>query len=285
MSGIRFYLNYIFHKLILLTFEVKSPRMRFYLYELIYSVLKAFNRKVMFVYPFKDELIVTKYGKFFIRPKTTDAVVVSPAYEYLDRSKLVKLVDKNIKSGKKVLFVDIGANIGCYSVYLGNKFLMNNLTILSIEASSLNYELLIKNIQLNNLNDLIKPFNCALWDEDDLDLELFYNEKLPGCSFVGKNREHGNSNLIKSKTLDSLLKDYLNTAEVLIIKIDVEGAEEKILRGGKKVLNMFDEVYIIVESFDDEKTISLLKEFEFKNFSRLTPYNLWAYKDKRHFYK
>lgn len=274
----RFYLHYIFQKLFFLPFKVKKPRIKFYVYELIYSALKVLNKNSMFPYPFNNGFIITTYGKFIIRPKTTDAIVVSPAYEYLDRKELFKRLKKLLKKGDKVLFVDVGANIGCYSIDVANKFSNCNLLVLSIEASPFNYETLLENIRINNLNHLIKAHNIALWDKNDLTISIFHNDKIPGQTFVDENLEKEIK--IKTKTLDNFLKNFTNFFDILIIKIDVEGAEEKILNGGKNVFNEFREVHLLIESFEEEKTVAFLSKFKFKDFMRLTPYNIWAIKYK-----
>lgn len=271
----KFYSNYFFYKIFILPFQIKTPKLKFYVYELLYSFIKIFKKSYMLIYPFNDNVIITKYGKFYIRPKTTDAITVSPAYEYLDRKELFKRFKKFFKKRKKVLFVDIGANIGCYSIEIAKKFLNYDLLVLSVEASLFNYEILLKNIQINNLNHLIKAYNIALWDKDGLTISIFHNDKVPGQTFVTE--DLGKEILVKTKTLESLLREFTNFFDILVIKIDVEGAEEKILSKGKNIFKEFEEVHLLIESFDDEKTISFLSTLEFKDFMRLTPYNIWAY--------
>jgi len=273
-NKVRFYLDYILYKLLILPFEVKKPRLKFYIYEILYSALKLFNRKFMLPYPFKDNFINTKHGNFFIRTKTTDPVVISPAYERPDKKELLRIINKLINHKRKVLFVDIGANIGCYSIYVGKNCLNENLKILSIEASPPNYEILVKNIYFNNLNKIIEPFNIVIWDKDNVKMSILYNEKIPGSSFV-KEFQNVASYTVESKSLDALLQDFIRKFDVLVLKIDVEGAEEKILKGGQKIIEKFEEVYLLIEAFKDE-TVSFLLNYEFKDFSRLTPYNIWA---------
>ncbi|GLI54224.1 FkbM family methyltransferase [Thermodesulfovibrio yellowstonii] len=271
----KFYFSYLFYKIFILPFQIKTPKLKFYVYELLYSFIKIFKKSYMLIYPFNDNVIITKYGIFYIRPKTIDAITVSPAYEYLDRKELFKRFKKFFKKRKKVLFVDIGANIGCYSIEVAKKFLNYDLLVLSVEASLFNYEILLKNIQINKLNHIIKAYNIALWDKDGITISIFHNDKVPGQTFVTE--ELGKEISVKTQTLESFLREFTNFFDILVIKIDVEGAEEKILSKGKNVFKEFEEVHLLIESFDDEKTISFLSTLEFKDFIRLTPYNIWAY--------
>jgi len=62
----------------------------------------------------------------------------------------------------KGAFIDIGANIGRYSIMLGRKY--NSMKIVSIEASKETFEILKKNIKLNNLKNVI-PLNMAISDK------------------------------------------------------------------------------------------------------------------------
>ena len=58
------------------------------------------------------------------------------------------------------VFIDVGANIGKYSVIIG-KQLNKNGRVISFEPMPGNFELLKKNIKLNNLKNVIS-FECAL---------------------------------------------------------------------------------------------------------------------------
>lgn len=147
--------------------------------------------------------------------------------------------------------------------------------MLSVEASLFNYEILLKNIQINKLNHIIKAYNIALWDKDGVTISIFHNDKVPGQTFVTE--DLGKEISVKTQTLESLLREFTNFFDILVIKIDVEGAEGKILSKGKNIFKEFEEVHLLIESFDDEKTISFLSTLEFKDFMRLTPYNIWAY--------
>lgn len=155
-----FYLSYFYYKMII-PFEIKKPKFKFFIYEIIYSFKKLFNYFDMFRYPFNDNNIITKYGKYKIRPKTTDAITISPAYERLDLNFTINLIKNNIS--KNILFFDIGANIGGYSISIGNIFKnKKNLDIFSFEPIEENYKLLIDNIKLNQLEHKITPVKKGL---------------------------------------------------------------------------------------------------------------------------
>ena len=60
----------------------------------------------------------------------------------------------NFDQSKKIIFWDIGANIGIYSVYAATKF--NNIEVVSFEPSTSNLRILSRNISINNLENKIK---------------------------------------------------------------------------------------------------------------------------------
>ena len=60
----------------------------------------------------------------------------------------------NFEQNKQIIFWDIGANIGLYSIYASVKF--KNINVISFEPSSSNLRILSRNISINNLENKIK---------------------------------------------------------------------------------------------------------------------------------
>jgi len=89
---IAFYWKYFVSKTFLLWFEVKEPRFRMFLYEMLYSTMKFINRSSLLPSPFEIDIIKTKFGVFRIRPRTTDMSTASPAFERRDMDYLLKLL-------------------------------------------------------------------------------------------------------------------------------------------------------------------------------------------------
>lgn len=152
----------------------------------------------------------------------------------------------NFKSFKdKIIFWDIGANIGLYSLYAATKF--NNIQVISFEPSALNLRVLSRNISINSLDDKIKIFPVALTNIENKILK-FEEKKFVegGASNNFNNRIDQNGNLItedkiknKYETFGTTI-DYLTNNNILdfpnFLKIDVDGIEDNILKGAQKTI-------------------------------------------------
>lgn len=288
-SKVKFYSSYILQKLFFLPFKVKKPRFRFYIYELLYSLLKLYNKNYMLVYPFNDDLILTVEGEFYIRRNTTDAVVVSPAYEYLDKKFLVKTIQDLLLKNYRVLFVDVGTNIGAYPVALYSylertiPYLSENLHMLVFEADTENFQFLKKNLERNQVKNT-QLYNLAAYSEDGITLDIFHNNLIPGCSYI--TNKVGETFKIKTVKIDTILKEsnYFENFDCIVLKIDVEGLELKVLEGSRMAIENFPRFYLCVESFYRGNSFSNIKNFfdELSSckftYKRYTPYNIWIEK-------
>ncbi|MEN3046870.1 MAG: FkbM family methyltransferase [Candidatus Hydrothermales bacterium] len=274
---ILFYISYLFYKSII-PFEVKKPRIKMFIYELVYSFYKFIDYRKNFPYFFSDDLIVTKFGKFKTRKKTSDAASVSPAYERRDVNFLIKKIGEYLKKNKKVLFIDIGAALGYYSILIGNKF-KEKIKIFSFEPVPYNFELLEQNIKINNLEDIVKSFNFALSDSED-SITINYDEASPGDSSIVNIPPKSKKIIVETKRLDNVIKDEIENFDIIFMKIDVEGFEEKVLKGAEKILTKNSrEIILLVEDFINPSIKEFLQKVGFKFMCKLTTYNsFWFYK-------
>lgn len=149
---------------------------------------------------------------------------------------LIEDAIKYIPEGSTIL--DIGANIGTWSVYLAQLHKRTGckpLTIHSFEPNPPTYYNLCANILINNSFN-VNTYRCALSDASD------YNKILPlytlagniGATRLDNTKEYAFTETYKAKLdyLDRLFPDEL----ISFIKIDVEGHEEKVLRGGEQLI-------------------------------------------------
>ena len=109
-----------------------------------YKSILIFNKKVFFFVP--NQLIQYRIDTFFTKEPET-----------------LKWID-DFKKDKKVIFWDIGSNIGLYSMYAALKH--SNIEINSFEPSSSNLRVLSRNISINNLVNKININQFPLTDKN-----------------------------------------------------------------------------------------------------------------------
>ena len=174
---------------------------------------------------------------------------------------LLGIIGSLLERGSNVLFLDIGADIGAFSVTVGNRFGSNpELAIMAFEPSESNFQVLEENV--HNLNgikaDLIKT---ALWSKDGIMLDFKFNPEAPGTSHLTGNSGAFETEKVATRTLDSVIGDTLSNFDAFVLKMDVEGAEEEILKGAPGLLSSGKEVYILIEDFVRQEIIDYLEQF------------------------
>ena len=155
----------------------------------------------------------------------------------------LNLIEK-IYSKKKILLFDCGANFGFYSLYVASKSNQNK--IYSFEASPSTFEDLKKNINLNNFNN-IKSFNLAISEKKNEEIEFLESINDWESSLSNSNFQIVNKVKIKTKILDDFNDKYLDKINNYhtIIKLDVEGHEMNVLKGGSKLIKNYSPLIII----------------------------------------
>jgi FkbM family methyltransferase len=136
--------------------------------------------------------------------------------------------------------IDVGANFGYYSVALASR-LQGQCRIYAFEPFPRTFDLLKHHIQVNGFNGVITPLDVALSDEPGT---AVINE-WPGAENSGaaslatgpdsKGVVLAPSTTVAVNTLDAAVAQ-LAIARLDLMKIDVEGFEERVLRGGEGTL-------------------------------------------------
>lgn len=179
---------------------------------------------------------------------------------------------------KEGIFIDVGANIGKYSIIVGKE--LNNFgKVLSFEPMRENFEILEKNIKLNNLNNVLS-FELALGNKEGEATFYLDREGVGGGGHsLLKEAQTEKSGIVKVqvKKMDNLLNS-LKLTRVDLIKIDVEGAESEVLKGAKKTLKKFHPK-IIFEAWDNNylnKCLKILKPLKY-HIKKISKDNYLAY--------
>lgn len=154
--------------------------------------------------------------------------------------------------GDDVVFFDIGANIGLYSLYYASRYKSN---IFAFEPSPFNIIMLAKNININNFQKHIKIISNPLSKVNKIQ-SLAYPYFEEGSSSAAFGVEYGADGKQFKKvfefetagfTLDYLISNGIIEDSPNIIKLDVDGIEHLILSGAHKVLQSPNCKSILVE--------------------------------------
>ena len=150
-----------------------------------------------------------------------------------------------IKEGN--VFLDAGANFGYYSLI----FSQTAEKVYAFEPNPMVYKRLLENINLNHIRNIVTEPQC-LSDVSSKSIKLY----------TVSGAEKGNATLsfrsdskiveCEATTIDNYFKDK---DRLDFIKIDVEGAEDKVLRGAQETLGRLRPV-ILFESFKPEQNLS-----------------------------
>ena len=220
-----------------------------------YKKIEILNKKINFFIP--NQLVEWRVDTFHTKEPET--------LEWID----------SFQEKENLIFWDIGANIGLYSIY--NYLKHPKSTTIAFEPSSSNLRVLTRNISINNLEKNIKVVTNPLTNKKNIFQEMKEGQFVEGGAlnsfgekfdFEGKefkatmkyNLLGTNMNyLIDNKILD--IPDY--------IKIDVDGIEHLILEGGDKFLNNKKVKSLSIEINENfkeqyDKVLNLMNKYEFK---------------------
>jgi FkbM family methyltransferase len=133
------------------------------------------------------------------------------------------------------LVVDIGANIGWYTLFYA-KFTDPSGLVLAIEPEQSNIAILRKNIAKNDIGNT-KVFAGALSDARGRG-QLFCSEENSGDHMLDAKTDVSSRDRVSVAidTLDHTVMKYGRGRVPAFIKMDVQGSEPKVLRGARKLL-------------------------------------------------
>ena len=165
--------------------------------------------------------------------------------------------------------LDIGANIGIYSLYAASK----GSAVVALEPDALNYALLNLNVRLNNFGSQLMPYLVAAHNEakfSDFNISSYewggaLNSFDNTLDFAGNSYKSVHSQGVYGIPLDSFLPQI--AFKPAHIKIDVDGNENIILRGAFNSLRSPELRSVLVELDDSRadygESVSLIEQAGF----------------------
>jgi FkbM family methyltransferase len=167
------------------------------------------------------------------------------------------------------IVVDIGAHMGRYTI-ISSKRVGTNGKVVAIEAHPGNFEMLNRNIKLNQLTNVI-PLNYAVYSKETK-IKLYIPGEESGYTVyntIMSNRAGNEDKFVEvnANTLDCLLQlDQIREEEVNWVKIDVEGAEFEVLKGATNVLSKSKDIALLIEVHGSDNYKPILNFLNLYNF-------------------
>ncbi len=167
-------------------------------------------------------------------------------YALKDRSDSELLRLRWLKEMNIQTVLDIGANEGQFALLI--RKLLPQVAICSFEPIRSCYDKLVKNF---NNDKAFKAFNVAVGDQDAM-IEMNINDFSPSSSLLEINELHVENfkhtartqkQQVQVQTLDGL-HSGLNLTKPYMVKIDTQGYEDKVIKGGQQVLEGADVIFV-----------------------------------------
>ena len=217
----------------------------------------------------KDRIIQSSVGKFFCRKNTNDFQFANLRYEWGVKRFILDHIHEFS------LFIDAGSCVGTYAILSAK----HNLPCIAFEPMTTNFDVLMKNLQLNQLNGKVKALNVGLGNENKT-VNFNFNQSNTGASHIAKGNL-ANSYPVELRTFDSLQDEFkINILNNILFKMDVEGMESEALEGaGNFIRNHPNITFVVEDTFTGQSRIkSILDKYGKFEYGEVDQYNLYARK-------
>lgn len=215
---------------------------------------RFFNKKTVIDITEKSKLNVIK-GR-----TSSTGMLYCGLFEFEDQSFLLHFLREDD------LFVDVGANIGVYTILSSAHCKSKSI---SIEPIPNTIGILKSNIKLNNIENLvtIKPFGIS-----EKPGKMLFTNSHDSINHVKSDTDVKNESYIKIKT--NSLDEIIGNNSPIMLKIDVEGFEKEVVSGGINTLSNLNLKAIIIElngcgsnyGYDDSEINSIILNYGFKPY-------------------
>lgn len=213
---------------------------------------KIFNGKSLFLYPHCN---------------------VSSMYAYTeipDKKEIMVLRDLIKNKNSITVFLDIGSNIGSYSVSMMDicdEVIAFEPHPYTAKRCKMNF--LLNNISENKVNQLALSNEVGKINFSDY-----------GGSSTINHIVNDNSGIeVEVNTLDNFILDNkFSKDNEYIIKVDVEGFEKQVFEGGSNFLSDYNVKGIVFECFSQDDVFDVLKSYGYKDINKLSENNYFARK-------
>jgi len=263
-SVFRYYLLFLYYKLRILI-DCSEGRWRVMVSEVIHLGGVLLGRWIEMPGEICIKTITTIWGRYKFVGDLHGQLVMNPSFERPDIEYFISLMKEAIGKKENILFLDIGANVGLYSVGVSNRIRSNHMVTHAFEPDPIYCRLLLDNIKTNNIKNVtVHPIGLGDQRRTINTTGFATNDNTVSKTIVP----------LTIRTLDSVLsKKDIKRFDRIFIKIDIEGQEEKALRGSVQFLQCRKPMLFLIEDCMNPTIVSYLYSHDFRLRCKITPYN------------
>lgn len=200
------------------------------------------------------QLVNARHGKFLINPHDFylgRAILQYGEYGEIEYDLLRQLLV--LVNGKDA--IEIGANIGTHTVSIAKQLANFGRRLLAVEPQPIVFQNLCANLALNGLLNVLAENAACSNVNGYLTFETPDYRQANNSGGVSMQEDGSGDQIVRAVTLDELVP---RNFEVGLIKIDVEGFEQKVLEGAANTLKDFRPV-LYLENDRVEKSRELIE--------------------------
>jgi FkbM family methyltransferase len=242
--------------------------------EQVFAFIQWLNYPLfLFFKKLPEYFVITKINEIEIRFIVSSKRALQRAKsDFASEPELIELIDSH--SAEKPFFLDIGANIGSFSLYAAKK----GFEVISIEPNFMNSYSLSRNIHLNHLSNKITPLKLALSNYVGVH-DLIHHKAVEagnsGATIESYYSEASSDSMHRETVLVDTVDGIISRFGVrpTIVKIDTDGNELNILKGSVQLLKSKSVKNILIEvsSIEEEsETIGFLSGFNYLIHSEIS---------------
>ena len=157
--------------------------------------------------------------RFWYRKGTVDEVVLTDAYQQRRFSLL------ELESEADPVVVDVGAHIGCFTVFIAAK--LSAATVYALEPAKSNFDLLTRNIAANSLSKVV-PLQVALSGESGRTILHHAAENWGHSLYPDLAGANGLTEKVTAMSLDEFIRSN-SISKIDYLKMNIESAEYDVL--------------------------------------------------------
>tara|TARA_B100000767_G_C19651979_1_gene487170 strand:+ start:59 stop:955 length:897 start_codon:yes stop_codon:yes gene_type:complete len=239
-----------------------------YYYYLFFRLTRNFLNRYL-------EVKIYNFKIFASNKKNITSHTLLKKCKFDDQSEL-RLI-KKISKKNKIFLLDCGCNYGFYSFYTASLSSQNS--VIAIEASPTTAKDFEKNFNLNKFKNIALK-NFAISNTDNITITLNESKNDWESSLTHSEFDKKKVTKVKTKKIDTIIKNKKIDDYSLLIKLDIEGHELQAIEGAKNTIKKYKPIIIIeLSSYIFSKKNRAFDNF--KSFLVKFNYSIYSIKKKK----